>query len=96
MCWLHRLLNDVEQVLTQLLQVHFLAQGGAEGCHGLGGIILAAIEAPVNNPLDALAQGLEEGRNRQGGDDDCDIVILVDAAAQEVLQGNDTANIDQG
>ena len=30
MCWLHRLLHDCEQVLTQLAQVHFIAQRGAE------------------------------------------------------------------
>src|SRR5437868_14212789 len=37
---LHRLLDDCHQLLSQLVQVHFLAQGGAESCHGLGGIIL--------------------------------------------------------
>ena len=32
---LHRLLHDGQQVLAQPVQVHFLAQGGVEGCHSL-------------------------------------------------------------
>ena len=29
--------------------------GGAERYHNLGSVILAAIEAPINQPLDSLA-----------------------------------------
>jgi len=53
---LHRLLHHGQQLLAQLVQVHFLAQGGAERCQGLSGVILAAVEAPVNDPLDAPAR----------------------------------------
>ena len=56
---LHRLLHHGQQVPAQLLQVDFLAQGSAERGHGLGGIILAAIEAPVNDPLDTSVERLE-------------------------------------
>ena len=52
---LHRLLHHGQQVLAQLVQVHFLTQGGAEGCHGPGGVILAAIEAAINELLETLA-----------------------------------------
>jgi len=51
---LHRLLDDGEQRLAQLLQVHLMAQGGAEGSQRLGRIILAAREAPINNLLISL------------------------------------------
>ena len=30
MRWLHRLFNDGQQMLVQLVQVHFLVQGGVE------------------------------------------------------------------
>src|SRR5713226_3881175 len=66
MCWLHRLLHHGQQVIVQLVQVHLLAQRGTVGCHDLGGVILAAIEAPINDALNALAQWLE-----QGGYDQC-------------------------
>jgi hypothetical protein len=52
---LHRLLHHGQQVLAQLVQVHFLAQGGVEGCYGPGGVILAAIEAAINELLETLA-----------------------------------------
>src|SRR6266581_1660746 len=47
MCGLHRLLRHGQQVLAQLVQVHFLAQGGAESCNSLGGIILATVASTV-------------------------------------------------
>src|SRR2546421_161934 len=78
MCRLHRLLYDGQQVFAQLVQVHFVMQGGTESCHRLGGVILAAIEAPVNDPLDATAQGLEESSNDEGRDHHSDSVILVE------------------
>jgi hypothetical protein len=49
------------QLLAQLVQVHLLAKRCTEGCHDPGAVILAAIEAPINN---ALAQGLEQGAGR--------------------------------
>jgi hypothetical protein len=52
MRWLHRLLDHCHQLLAQLIQVQFLAQGGAEGCDGLSRVIFAAIETTVNQPLD--------------------------------------------
>jgi hypothetical protein len=60
MCWLHRLLDHREEVLAQLRQVHLAAQRGAESRHRASGIILAPVEAPVDDGLDAMAQGLEE------------------------------------
>src|SRR5436305_15281423 len=65
MRWLHRLLDHGEQFLHQQVQVHFLAQGAAESCDGLDSVILTAIEATINDPLNAMAQRLEEGSNDQ-------------------------------
>ena len=95
-CGLHRLLHDSQQLLAQLVQVHFLAQGGAEGCHRLGGIIFAAVEAPINDPLDTLAQRSEQGCAGQGGDDDGHTGVLADEATQQRLQPNHQAHVNQG
>jgi hypothetical protein len=55
MCGLHRFLDNRDQVLTQLAQVHFLAQGSAKRSHRFGRIILAPIEALVDDLLKASA-----------------------------------------
>src|SRR5579884_696361 len=72
MYWLHRLLHDDEQVLTQLVQVKFTAQAGAERLHGLGCIILAPVETTINDPLKPMAQWLKKSGNGQcrSNDDD--------------------------
>ena len=83
-------------MLTQLVQVNFVAQGGAEGCQGLGCIILAAVEATIDDGLDAMAQGLEESSNDQRRDHDCDRIILVKQPLEQRLQGKNEAKIQQG
>ncbi len=68
---LHRLLHDAQQPFTQHLQVYLLAQSCTEGCHDLGTVILATVEAAVNEPLNASLQRPEQGVNGQcGGHDD--------------------------
>src|SRR5216683_6379482 len=69
MLWLHRLLYDHQQLLAQLVQVHLLAQRCTESCYDLGCIILPSVEAPVDDPLDATAQWLEQGVDGQRGND---------------------------
>ena len=95
---LHRLLNDSQQVLTQLIQVDFLAQGGAEGCHGLSSIVLAAVEAAINDPLDAMTQGLEEGRDyqRRGDNDQGILLLLSEESAQQGTEDEHDAHVEQG
>ena len=66
---LHRFLDDGNEVLTQLREIDLIAQGGTEGSNGFGRIILAAVEAAVDELLDSTAQSLHEGSNDKGGDD---------------------------
>ena len=42
-----------------------------------------------------MAQGLEQRRNGEGRDHDCDVVILVDDPSEQVLQGEDKTKVDQ-
>jgi hypothetical protein len=69
-CGLHRLPYHPHQVVAQGVQVCFVAQLGREGFQGLSCIVLAAVEAPVYEGLDATPQGGEQRGNDQGGDDD--------------------------
>ena len=46
-------MHDCDQVLAQGSQVYLVVQAGAEGGERLSSLILAAIEAAVNDGLDA-------------------------------------------
>ena len=72
-------------MLAQLRQVNLVAQGGAEGCYSAGSIILAAVEAAINDGLNAMAQWLEEGGNREGKDHNSGRVILMKGSLKEGL-----------
>jgi hypothetical protein len=53
---LHRFLHHCNQLLAELVEIDFAAQCGAERLERPGGIVLAAVEAAVNDGLDAAAQ----------------------------------------
>jgi hypothetical protein len=56
MVWSMTARSSVEGV-----EVDLVAQVGGERLDGLGGVVLAAVEAPVNRGLDAPAGRLEQG-----------------------------------
>ncbi len=55
MGWLHRLLDHRNEMLTQLRQIDLIAQDRTEGRHRASSIILAPVEATVNDPLNTMA-----------------------------------------
>ena len=55
-----------------------------------------AIETAVDDLLDAMTQGLEEGSNNECRNDNCYIVILVDDTTKEKLQRDDQPYVEQG
>jgi hypothetical protein len=61
---LHGLLDHAQQVLTQLSQVHILPQRRREVLQRARRVVLAAIEAPVNYPLDAPRRGVKSAAMR--------------------------------
>lgn len=65
MRWLHRLLHHCYQLLAELVEIDFAAQRGVERLQCPGGIVLATVEAPVNDVLNATAQGLEEDDDQE-------------------------------
>src|SRR6266536_6158070 len=64
---LHGLVDYGQQLAGQGVQVDLLAQPGAEPLDGLGGVVAAPVEAPVDRLLDAVAGRLERRGHGQGG-----------------------------
>jgi hypothetical protein len=62
---LHGLLNERNQVLVQLRQIHLITKSSTERLYRFGCIILAAVEAPIDDLLDTTAQGQEQCSNSQ-------------------------------
>src|SRR6266545_7011447 len=79
---LHGLLDHRQQVGSQRVQVDLLAQPRAERVDGPCRVVAAAIEATVDQPLDASAGGLEEGGQRQGRRGDDQAVVPAEPLAQ--------------
>src|SRR5215211_2902584 len=67
-CGLHRLPHHLHQVVAQGVEVSLVSQLGREGCKRLCCVVLAAVEAPVYERLDAAPQRIEESSDHQGGD----------------------------
>ena len=95
MRWLHCLLHHRYKVFTQRVQVNLIAQRRAEVRDDLGCVVFAAIEATIDDPLNTMTQGLEEGSNGERRDYNGDIVILIDDSPEQVLQGKDEAKVDR-
>src|SRR5215469_673385 len=101
MCRLHGLLNDCQQLLTQLVQIYLIAQGRTEGCKGTSDIISGAVEPPVDYGLKTSSQWLEQSSNAKRRSDHhhgslCSPRKLSCEHTQKRLQGNNTYEIDQG
>ncbi|HEX9131107.1 MAG TPA: hypothetical protein VF844_02320 [Ktedonobacteraceae bacterium] len=60
---MHRLVDHRDQLAPQLLQIHPVAQRRAKSVQRFGRVILLAIEAAINQVLDAPAQWLKERGN---------------------------------
>jgi hypothetical protein len=58
-CRLHRLPDHPHQFGVQRLKIGLLSQLGGEGFEGLSSIVLAAVEAPIYERLDAASQRIE-------------------------------------
>src|SRR5215831_9518783 len=93
---LHRFLHHLDQPAGEAIQVYFVSRGPAESLQRPGGVVLATVEAAVYERLDATPQRNKEGRNRQGGDDDCQIVAVAQERAEQLLKEYDASPINQG
>ena len=90
---LHRLLNNAHQRCREALQVDPVPDSGVE-CHQcLRYVVPAAVEAPVNQGLDAPKHGLEESRDHQRRDSDGHCTTLVSDSTESILKQDDAAEI---
>src|SRR5215467_7496266 len=96
MRWLHCLLHNCNQILTDLAQIHFTVQGCSERGNDTCCIIAATIETAINYGLDAPPQGLDQSRDDQGGGNDGERRVLLDDSTQEKLRHEDEAKVEQG
>ncbi len=80
-------------MFPQLVQVDFIAQCCTKSCQRSSRIILAPIEAAVDQCLDAPPQRVKQGSNGQRGDDNGHIIRVADEPTQESLRPDDQACI---
>jgi hypothetical protein len=86
---LHRLANRGQQLGREGVQVDLLVHAGAEGRDGLGGVVAAAVEAPVDRGLDAAVGWPGQcghGKGRAGHDQ-------AGTLAQELAQAEDDEGV---
>ena len=90
---MHRLLDDGRELAGERSEIDLVAHAGPESGERPGRVVLTAVEAPVDDRLDASAQRLEERRDQQRGDDDRDVALLAGGRAEERLKPNDAAQV---
>src|SRR5918994_7608123 len=66
-----------DQLVVQRVQVRFVAQAGRERFQGLSGVVLAAVEAPVYEGLDASPQWVKQCCYHERGDDYGELRLLL-------------------
>src|SRR5919107_4159478 len=64
--WLHRFPHHPHKVLVQRLGVRLVPELCRERFEGLSRVVLASVEATVDEGLDASPQGIEQGRDHKG------------------------------
>ena len=74
---LHGISNHGHEVVAEDIKVGFVAEPFAEGFERPSGVVLPPVEAAVYEALDAPAQWVEQGRDRESGDDHCELWLLL-------------------
>jgi hypothetical protein len=83
-----------QQLGRQGVQVHLVAEAGAEPLDGQGCVVLAPVEAQVDRLLDAAAGRLEQGGHGQGGRGHRPARRPLADPAGQLPQGQDQPGID--
>src|SRR5918995_2428656 len=95
--WLYRLPHYGHQLGVQRVQVRLVAKPGRELFQSPPGVVLAAVEAPVDKGLNASSQRVEQGRYRERGDDHSELGLLLLAGQrpEEGLGRRDATEVHQ-
>ena len=65
--------NHVLELRPQAVELHVLAEPGAELLQGTAGVVAAAVEAAVDEALDSRPRGQEKRRDDEGRDGDREV-----------------------
>lgn len=60
------MVHDSDEVATQGVEIDFVSETSREGFKGLNSVVLVAVEALINEVLDAGPSGTEKGRYGKG------------------------------
>src|SRR3712207_6563862 len=81
------------EVVAQGVQICLLSQPGGEGGEGLCGVVLASVEAPIYEALDASPEGVEHGGNGEGRGHNGEGGPLAGKSDEEPLQHDYAAEV---
>jgi hypothetical protein len=81
---LHRISHHSHEVIAKNFQGGLISKLCGEGFQRLSGVVLAAVEAPVYERLDAPPQGAEQSRDHQSLGDygELELLLLADQIAE--------------
>src|SRR5215212_1010528 len=92
--WLHGLPHDPDEIAAQGVEVRLVSELGREALQRLPRVVLAAVEASINERLDAAPQRVEQGGYRQGGGHHHELGFLAGQSAEEQLEHEDAAEVE--
>src|SRR5918993_4353365 len=92
---LHRLSDYRQEVIVQLPEVRLLTQAGTKSLQGLRSVVLAAVEAAVDEGLYTMPDGVEERRDQERRSHDRELGPLSRKHYQGPLQQGDAAEVQE-
>ena len=74
---LHGVINSFQQCSSEFVHIHLVAGDGSDLRQGLLTAVFFAVKAAVDEILDTQTQGIEQGCNRQGGEESMFRLIMM-------------------
>jgi hypothetical protein len=91
---LHGLPHHPDEIIAECVEVGFVAKLGREGVQGLGSVVLAAVEAPIYEGLDAPPEGSEQRGDQERGCHDREGRLPARESDENPLQHYDDAEVE--
>src|SRR5215217_5352214 len=92
--WLHGFPYDPYELASKGVEVRLVSELGREALQRLYRIVLPTVEAAVDKALDAAPGRVEQGGYRQGGGHDHELGTLAGQGAEEQLEHDDAAEVE--
>src|ERR671911_2941758 len=91
---LHRPAHDPDEVVAQGVEIRLVSKLGREGLQCLYRVVLPTVETAVDKVMDAAPQRVEQGGYRQGGGHYHELGFLAGQSAEEQLEHDDAAEVE--